>query len=159
MTIKEWDSAVKKRSGSKQCAGFFFFSYGRKHSFRRCEAAVEVDGMTCGVCGEMRDRAKDGIVKPVGPAYNVVDDALGSRPGVLRAIAFWNKRSKELKEQKKLAEGFPFFSAKEVVHILVEGMVVRVVSSLTAASRSGMSRACLAGSPSLRSLRSSQSSR
>ena len=87
LQVDIWDKAVRNTADSEMCKGFFFFSFGKKHSFRKCEAAAADD--LCHVCKEIRDEAratKAAAVRPTSAFYQVESKAAFSSGGVLLVI-------------------------------------------------------------------------
>ena len=127
MPIEQWDAAVKARASDGRCKGFFFHSFGRNHSFRRCEIAT--DKNLCGLCAKMREAANarsEDVISVQGQAeYAIVATAIHARDGVQQQLEYWTKATAEKLERVKVPNDFPFFTGKEVVEMLmVSGRVV-----------------------------------
>ena len=120
MSVEEWDKTVKARKVSGQCKGVFFSTFGQRHMFRRCEAAAEE---LCALCCDMREKArKDGVenVSIEGQeAYEVVHKALFTRAGVVAAMTYWDSDSERLKLEGGVDKAFPFFTAQQMVQMLM----------------------------------------
>ena len=120
MIAAEWDKIVGARESTGQCKGIFFSTFGQRHMFRRCEVAA--DDM-CSVCTDMREKARKAGLDVVSiegqEAYEVVNKALFTRAGVVAAMTFWDKQSETIKEEKGVNKSYPFFTAQEVVQLLM----------------------------------------
>lgn len=129
LAVDMWDKAVQNTADGEICKGFFFFSFGKKHSFRKCESAAKGD--LCNVCKEIREVARKHRAAEVHPRsdfYHLENKAVFSRRGVLLALEFWDKevlaRRRADKLDKKLSKDYPGFSAKEMVEmVMMEGKV------------------------------------
>jgi len=122
MAVKEWDETVGAREENEQCRGVFFTSFGFKHSLRRCEAVAEEKGM-CGLCKRMREEAEkkgsDVVTVEGQKEYEIIKKALFKREGVMECMAFWDNESQKLKKECKLEKDYPYFSAQEMVSLLM----------------------------------------
>jgi len=122
MAVKEWDETVGAREESEQCRGVFFTSFGFKHSLRRCEAVAKEKGM-CGLCKRMREEAEkkgsDVVTVEGQKEYEIIKKALFKREGVMECMAFWDNESQKLKKECKLEKDYPYFSAQEMVSLLM----------------------------------------
>ena len=120
LAVEEWDRVVKARETTGQCKGIFFSTFGQRHMFRRCEAAAKE---LCSLCKSMREIArKEGIgtVSIEGQdEYEVVNKALFTRAGVVSAMTYWEKQSEKIKTEGKVHKLYPFFTAQQVVQLLM----------------------------------------
>ena len=120
MPLHEWDRVTKGRESNGQCKGFFFTSFGQKNSFRRCEAVAEE---LCGLCKNMRENARksgmDVVTAKSQPEYEVQQKALCTRPGVTACSRWWEEQSNQMKKELKLKKDYPFFSAQEMITMLM----------------------------------------
>ena len=126
MTLQEWDRAVKGRERNGQCKGFFFTSFGQKNSFRRCEAVAEE---LCGLCKNMRENARksgtDVVTVKNQQEYEVMQKALCTRPGVTACSRLWEEKSEKTRKEGKVGKGYPYFSAQEMIELLmIEAKVI-----------------------------------
>ena len=123
MLAKKWDKVVNARGDEgEQCKGIFFTSFGGKNIFRRCEEVAEAEGV-CSLCKSMReasDKKGSGMVTVEGQQeYAINEKSLFRRQGVLKSIKFWDEESQKAKKEGILAKDYPYFSAQEIVSLLM----------------------------------------
>ena len=127
--LKVWEEAMRTRKRNNRCKGMFLSSFGRNHSSRHCEKATATDTDLCSTCLRMWTAAKVSESQCVSvkgrSEYEIITKALFSRPGVIENMRYWDKSSKAFREGKKLEQDYPYFSASEMVEmLLLDSMVV-----------------------------------
>ena len=119
-----WSKKSKSYSDDGRCKGQFLSSFGRVNSSRRCERATTPGSPLCRTCLAMVTVANmDNTCISVKDQseYAVDKKALFKRPGVLESMAFWDKTSKNKKETHSLEKDYPYFSAKEIIEMVLIG--------------------------------------
>ena len=120
LAVEEWDRTVKARETTGQCKGIFFSTFGQRQMFRRCEVAAKE---LCSLCGSMRETARKGGIGTVSiegqEEYEVVNKALFTRAGVVSAMTYWEQQSEKIKTEEKVHKLYPFFTAQQVVQLLM----------------------------------------
>ena len=128
-TVKEWDQCVQSRQQSAPvrklscCNGIFFSAFAKKQSSRRCDRVATANGL-CESCNAIRKASKRDIVLP-DKEYEIIKVAVFSRPGIKECIQLWKDEAKKLSKEFKCPVQYPFFSAKDMLDmILMDAKVI-----------------------------------
>ena len=104
ISLKQWKKRIANTETNGQCKGVRFFSFGKHHSYYRCDAAASND--LCDVCKRCEQSAissKNGFVSPEGCSeYDIVQKTTLARIDVKRCLRFWECEGINLRSAQKL---------------------------------------------------------